>query len=376
MEVKFSSRAASAMWKPVLQKVYLLSGEEDRLKDEALEALVARVVPEEWKDFDLERLDAGLVTAEEILAAARQIAFGAERRLVIVKGMDQWRDRGKNAEIDRLSEGIATLSDTACLVLMTAAQEEEGRRKTAVGPKLDNAVKKYGCLVECRPLKDDDLVAWVEALVLMAGKRIGREAAELLISSVNGEMLQLEQEIAKLCGYVGERAAITAQDVGTLVAVSPEDVMFSTVDAITRRHTERALALLSQLHRYDPKPQAVAGKLLALLARQYRLLWQARFLVDQRVNPRDVRSLPLELAGELPSEVSIMQPNIAFRAGDLFAAARKWNWNELTEALEALLMCDLANKGGATEEVDVYGADPARNLQLLTLQLTGSARAV
>ena len=151
----------------------------------------------------------------------------------------------------------------------------------------------------CRGLKGDSLLAWIGERVKREGKRIDANAAEQLISTAGGEMLTLEQEISKLVCYVGERDVVTTQDVATVVASSPEDVMFTTVDAITRRQTDRALLLLAELHRYEPKPQAVAGKLMALLARQYRMLWQAKFLSEKRINPRDVRALPPELAGRI-----------------------------------------------------------------------------
>src|SRR5436309_10772258 len=150
--------------------------------------------------------------------------------------------------------------------------------------------------------------------------------------------------------------------------------MFTTIDAIVRRQVDRALSLLAELHRYDPKPQAVAGKLLALLARQYRMLWQAKFLAEQRVSPRDVRNLPPELAAELPTESNIAQ--MAFKASDLFALSKTYTWAALTNALEKLLLCDLANKGGVTDDSGSFGSDPAGNLQLLVLELTGAAQGI
>ena len=122
------------------------------------------------------------------------------------------------------------------------------------------------------------------------------------------------------------------------------------------------------MHRYDPKPQAVAGKLLSLLARQYRMLWQAKFLSEQRVSPRDVRALPPELAAELPTESNIAQ--LAFKASDLFQLSKTYTWATLTWALERLLLCDLANKGGVTDETGSFGSDPAGNLQILVIELT------
>ena len=52
--------------------------------------------------------------------------------------------------------------------------------------------------------------------------------------------------------------------------------------------------------------------------------------------------------------------------------SKNYTWTELTGALDKLLLCDLANKGGVTDESGTFGADPARNLQMLVLELTGA----
>jgi DNA polymerase-3 subunit delta len=368
--MNYKSGAAEALWKPHLLPLYVFFGEEDRLKEEAVAALIQRIVAPDFADFDLETLDASSVGADAILSAAGQVPFGSERRLVIVKGMEQWRDRARQSEAERLAERIATLGESVCLALVVAAEEDEARRKTAITVKLDNAAKKVGALVAFRALKGDSLGDWIADRVKREGKRIEPAAISQLTQAVGSELLVLEQELIKLVCYAGDRQTITARDVGAVCASSPEDVMFVTVDAIVRRQTERALLLLAELHRYEPKPQAVAGKLLALLARQYRMLWQAKFLAEKRINPRDVRALPPELAAELPTESNIAQ--LAFKAGDLFTQARSYTTTEIARALERLLLCDLANKGGVTEETDTFSADPARNLQLLVLDLTGA----
>jgi DNA polymerase-3 subunit delta len=194
-----------------------------------------------------------------------------------------------------------------------------------------------------------------------------------MVEAVGRELLLLEHEIVKLCCYVGERDEITARDVSVVTASSPDDVMFVTVDAIVRRQTDRALGLLADLHRYDPKPQAVAGKLLALLARQYRMVWQAKYLAGQGLQPRDVRALPPDVAAELPADGNIVQ--VAFKAGDVFAQARGYSWAELERTTSLLLQCDLANKGAVTDEAGVFGVEPVGNLQLLVMELTAARGA-
>ncbi len=369
-ELTYRIGSASALWKPELQPIYLFFGEEDQMKEEAINALVKHIIDPDFADFDLEKLHANDAGADAILAAVGQVPFGSERRLIVVRGMEQWRERGKQAEAEKLAEGIGRLSSTSCLVLVASAEEDEDKRKTGVTVKLDNAVKKAGAMVACRGIKGEGLVAWVTDRVKREGKRISPDATEQLVQAVGTEMRLLEQEILKLVSFVGEKETITPHDVGIVVASSPEDVMFAVIDAITRRQTDRALTLLGELHRYDPKPQGVAAKLLALLARQYRMLWQAKFLAEKRVNPREVRSLPAELSAELPTEGNIAQ--LAFKAADLFAMSRNVTWDELTDALELLLLCDLANKGGVTGEGEMFGADLIGNLQMLVMSLTGT----
>jgi hypothetical protein len=89
--------------------------------------------------------------------------------------------------------------------------------------------------------------------------------------------------------------------------------------------------------------------------------------MERRVSPRDVRALPPELAAELPSDSNIAQAG--FRASDLFALSRTYTREMLADALEKLLLCDLANKGGVTDETGAFGSDPVGNLQLLVLDL-------
>jgi DNA polymerase-3 subunit delta len=254
-------------------------------------------------------------------------------------------------------------------VLIVGAEEEEARRKTAVSAKLDAAIREFGMIVACRGLRDEALFEWIGDKFRQADKRASKDAIELLVSSVGSEMRALDLEIYKLINYVGDRHPVTAEDVTVVVATEPEDVMFKCVDAISKRHTDRALSLLHELHRHDPKPQAVAGRLLALLVRQYRLMWQAKHLTIAGLTSRDIRMLPADIAADLPVENSITQ--VSYKVGELISTAQKYTVDELRWGFERLVLCDLANKGGVTGEDALFSAEPASNLQLLVLQLTG-----
>ncbi len=371
MELTFKPGKPQDLWSDGLQRLYMLWGAEERWKDIAITVLSDRAVPPDWRDFDYEVLHLSECDSNTIIRAAGQVPFGAEKRMVLVKGAEKWRERSYASDAESFAEKVASIPDTACVVLVAAALDDDSRRKTIISPKFDAAIKKVGATVACGQLQGDALIRWIVEECAQAEKVMPVESAALLVETAGSSLVRLGQEIQKLVAYVGNRPNISQQDIQTLVSELPEDTLFQTVDAVMRGDTDNALLLLSELHRHDPRPQAVAGKFLAILSRQIKLVWQARWLIDQRIPPGGVRNLSPELAAALPVETCITQ--VAFKAGALFGMAKQWNFGRLTRAQELLLQCDMANKGGADDEEAVFGQDVVTNIQLLVILLTTNA---
>src|SRR5258708_5650523 len=109
MEHVYKVGERNALWKTGIQPIYLFYGEEDKIKDEAVAGLIAHIIDLDFTDFDLEILNADNTDAAAILAAAGQIPFGSERRLVVVRGLESWRERNKQSEVEKLAEGLTKL---------------------------------------------------------------------------------------------------------------------------------------------------------------------------------------------------------------------------------------------------------------------------
>src|SRR5579872_3185307 len=274
MEAVWRPRAAVELFEPI-RRVYLFHGEDDPQKDDALEQLRARAVDESFLDFDYEILDADTRTPEEILAAAGMAPVGSAARLVVVRSAEVYRRRDRQSEAERLAQGIERLGQASCLALRVAAEEDEkSRGKTILSAKLDAACRAHGVTVHCRALSEQALVDWLCEVAADAGKRLPENAAQRLVQAAHGDRLALSNELEKAICISGKGPVITLEMVEMTCSYDPEDVMFRLVDSITQRDADRALRLLRELLRADPKPQSVAGRLLALLTRQYRMLVQ------------------------------------------------------------------------------------------------------
>jgi DNA polymerase-3 subunit delta len=364
MEAVWNRAAAKTLFAP-LRRAYCFHGEDDRQKDEAIAQLRQAVVDEGFADFDFEVLEADSRSPDEVLAAVGIAPFGSPARLVVLRGAEIYRKRERSGDAERLAAGIAVLSEGSCLVLRVgAAEDEKGRGKTVLTQKLDKAIGESGVMVHCRALSDEDLAEWVAAEAAKSGKRIEPAAARHVVATGRGSRAAIANELEKAICFAGDQPVVTLAMARATASYDPEDVMFKLVDAIVRRNADSALQLFHEILRYDPKPQAIAGKLLALLSRQLRLIAQANELARMRIDPAAVRNLPPEVAAELPQEGSITA--MAWKARDIYAQGRGWSADLLTAAFGWMVECDLNNKGGGEGSEDV-----TTNMELLILRLCG-----
>src|SRR5689334_21825292 len=75
--------------------VYYLPGEEDVLKDEAIRVLTDRAVPLGVRDFNLDTRGAASLDTEALHALLNTPPMLAERRLVVLRGVEQLRKKSK-----------------------------------------------------------------------------------------------------------------------------------------------------------------------------------------------------------------------------------------------------------------------------------------
>jgi DNA polymerase-3 subunit delta len=349
-----------------LARVYLFHGLEDRRKREALEALIQAAVPDEEREFAVEYFDAdsSATTADAILAAVAAPSFLASRRVVIVTDAGRLRDRRHQRDQERLAAALPRLGETACLVFVAWAEDQEGgASRSAVGEKLEAAVKKAGKVLDFPLLKADQAVGAAQKQAMERGKKLLPTAAGALVRAVGSDLDRLCNEVEKLVLYAGERPTITEEDVAALVALAPDDNVFHLLDALGERKRARAVQLLHDLLDSGEPP----ARVLSLVARQLRLVWQAKFLLERRVplrTPPD--ALPEEVARLLPKENNVLalvarQP---FQERRCAAQARQFTWDQLHRGFDRLVRAEAGIKG-----LDLGPDDPRLALELLVVEL-------
>ncbi len=313
-----------ALAKGRVPAIVLLVGEEGRLVDRGLARLREAVVPEDRRAFNEERLRGDEVDAAQLVDSLRTVPLLGGRRLVVVREADRLAPE----VLDALAAYARAPLDSAVLAL--AAERIDRRLKSW------KALESAGVLVDCGRPDARSLGRRLDEAAAAAGATFEPGAAELLVELAGGDLGVLEGEVAKLAAFVGPGRPISGDAVRELVAGragAPGGAsLFGWVDAVAERRTAEALAGVGRLLAAGEEPL----RLLALLARQIRLVWSAKALAGRGAGVQEI--------GER------LVPRARFLVPKLLAQARGFSEAELARAHEALIAADLALKSSPASE--------------------------
>ena len=151
-----------------------------------------------------------------------------------------------------------------------------------VRSRLVKAINRVGRYVSFTPLesgqslRNDKLFQGVTRKLEGFGKKITPGAFNLLRKRTGNNMSLIFEELDKLIAFVGEKTQIDERDIQTLVAHSSFDSIFALTDAVGKRSTSQALSSLHSVLSSGEPPI----KVNALIARQIRLMLQAKLLIE------------------------------------------------------------------------------------------------
>ena len=295
------------------KSVYVLHGADAFLRDayrkEIVDAAVAGADPQTCvTSFD--------ATAElaDVLDELRTLPFLAPHRVVIVRDADAFISANREA----LEQYLKSPSKTACLVLTVLAWPRTTR--------ISKIVAKIGRLFECAAPKYQKLDQWTAKAAGKRGKKIDRQAVELLTEWIGEDLAALDSELEKLSLYVGRRERITADDVAAVVTATAGAAAFALTNALTAGDVRAALKALSGM-------ATVRGE-------QFRTLGMIRWHL-QKV----LRGCQLAAGGGRP-EAALSQKVPPAQRSAFLALIKRRSLEKVQADFRNLIRTDLAMKSG------------------------------
>ncbi len=310
--------------------VYLFKGSVELAADEAWQRLVERCLAPAQRQCNGERLFANEVAAAEVLNRIRTMPMFGGRRLILVKNIERWSKTER-----KLVEAYAAApvpSATLVLVLSGASKWK----------RLETAMSTTGVVVDFKAPTGGALRRWLLDRADGLGKRLDAAAAAALVELVGEDLSCLDQELTKLAAYTGERPEIKAADVEKVVSDQRVFSVFELINYVGRRQPDKAMISLQKLLAAGESPLPI----LALLARQVRMIWQVKDGLERGLDAARIRKRL-----HLP----------AFVVKQYIDQGRYFDYEQLRSIHERLLRTDLAFKR--------TGLRPERVLETLVFSL-------
>lgn len=246
--------------------------------------LLEQVLGDE-RDFNFSTYDMEETPIEAALEDAETFPFMGEKKIIFVQNpVFLTSEKQKEKTVHNLPKLEAYLKEPApyTILVFFAPYEKLDERK-----KVTKELKRTAVAAELKKLSEQELKPWIADQAKRKGFEIEPEAVEMVAALAGTNLFMLSNELDKLALYAGPGGRIDAHTAEMLIPKSLEQNIFSLTDKVVQRKTADALRIYYDLVRQNEEPI----KILALLAGQFRLIYQIKELARKGYGQQQIAGL-------------------------------------------------------------------------------------
>jgi DNA polymerase-3 subunit delta len=305
--------------------VYLLTGEEPYFINKASDYIEEHFFEDEaLKDFNFQLLYGKDVTANQVVAFAKEYPMMSDYRLIIV------REAQNLDNIACLAEYVKNPQKQTVLVLCYK------NKKLDAKTTLYKTIAKLGVVFNSAKVYEDQLPDHIRNIAKEKGFQIEFSAVNLLATHIGTDLSRIDNEIEKLINVVPKNTEITRQIIEKYVGISKEYNIFELVKAVIGRDIFNTYKILNYFST-NPVGYAKTLTVSALYTAFYQLL-QYHFSADKSDNC-------LKALGIFWKDIPVYRNAISF-----------YTIRKIIKIMHLLRKYDLMTKGGMgvnTEEQEL-----------------------
>lgn len=255
--------------------VYLLHGDEPYLIRHYANQFSKQLLNDDMMNRDT--FEGKDFSADTVIDAAETFPFLSERRLVYVKDSGLITT-GRKDDTEALAKYLPSIPESTIMVFIETAIDKRNR--------LYKQIASVGRIAECTTPAESELVRWLTNIFKKKYKEIHPQTARIMLAMVPKGMDAIYAEADKLGDYVGERVAVTPEDIQAVCTKSLEARIFDLVGALCNGQTQKALTQYHNMLAAKEQPLMI----LAMMARQFRLVLQCKACAENRMAPPQIAS--------------------------------------------------------------------------------------
>jgi len=256
------------------EQIYVIAGKEESLVNARCQELIDRLVDPQDRMTGLLSADGDQLSISDVLDELRTAPFLTGRRVVVVKGADEFVSKNRSA----LENYFDKPSATGILVLTVGSWPKQ--------TKLAKKLAKVGTLIEVIPPKRYELPKYLAEYAQRTSKmKLDRPAAEMLIELVGEDLTLLCNEIDKLVLFARDEKAITSKHVESLAGHNRIFGAFEVIEAMIAGDPLQAIRRLRNMFEEDKSAEYTV---VGAFAYHLRRMFSAKALLEKGAGPGDV----------------------------------------------------------------------------------------
>ncbi len=294
--------------------IYVLNGAEKFFQDQVITALSQTLFSDKGsRDLNEITLYGTENTQAEVLSQFSSYPMLADKKLVIVRDFNKMKIEDESTFLKYVSKP----PKFSILVLCVNEQPKNKFFKT---------LSEYAQVVDCKPLRENQLPSWLKQYCQTLGYSISDEAVHFLIANVGTSILTLKNEIEKVISFKTDDAPISVDDLHETSGVYREANVFALQKALAARQIGKSISITHRLMEAGIEPTMVNAVLFAF----FRKSLIAAALKRQGHNPRQIAQ-KMRLAD--------------FQMRDINLVLQNFTLNQLKSVIKLLNEFDWAQKG-------------------------------
>ncbi len=238
-----------------LAPVYLISGDETLLVQEACDSIVAGARNQGFTERELMHVERGFAW-HEVLHSAASMSLFADKKIIDLRLSDAKFDKEASAV---LREYLQEPADDTLLLIRCARLDPRQRQSAWV-----KAIDAAGTIVLVWPVSIRELPRWLQGRLRTAGVELTSAALQAFVERTEGNLLAAVQEINKLRLAELANPIDVPELLNVLVDATHYDV-FEFLDALLAADAKRVSRMLSGMQAEGVALFAILGALGNLL---------------------------------------------------------------------------------------------------------------
>ena len=293
--------------------VYLLMGEEPYFIDQISDRLMARVVEEHARDFDMTVLYGKDTNVDQILEAVKRYPMLGNQQLIIVREA-QYLERS----IDQLASYCAKPQAQTVLVLCYKYKKVDQRKKVVKN------ITQNGIVFLSKALYDDKVPSWIAERATHFKLSLAQTSLGMLAAYLGSDLGKIDRELEKLSLALGESTEVTPALIEKHIGFSKAFNVFELQKALGARNLHLAYRIVQYMAQ-NPNQHPITVTVSTLFS-----FFQKLFMYH---------SLPS------PSQAAKALGVHPFFVKDYEAASKKFSLRQTAQVFTVLQTIDRKSKG-------------------------------